>query len=208
MLSLYEEGYDVVYTIRKKTEKQAVFRKLVGKYFYRLMNRLSEAHIYESAADFRLINEKVASVFRDKIRERNMFLRGLISWVGFRQVPLEYTASPRAAGESKYSITKMIKLATNALVSFSTFPLKVSLIFGSTISFFGFLYAAVTFFQYTIYGLFPNGWTTLIILITIFSGVQLLCLGMVGTYVGAIYSEVKNRPHYLIDKIINYTEQS
>ncbi|HUX78634.1 MAG TPA: glycosyltransferase family 2 protein [Alphaproteobacteria bacterium] len=206
MLKCYEEGFEVVYTLRKTTEKQGLIRKLCSKYFYRLMNALSDASIYENAADFRLISEKVAIVFRQQIRERNMFLRGLVSWVGFKQKSLEYIAAPRFAGKSKYSVAQMFKLAGDALISFSTFPLTVSLIVGTFFSLLGFLYALTTFFQFILYRQLPNGWTTLIILITIFSGVQLLCLGMVGAYVGGIYSEVKKRPHYIIDHLINYQE--
>lgn len=204
LLSNYEEGYDVVYTLRKKTEKQNFIRKWCGDLFYKTLNALSEAHIHKNSADFRLITDRVATLFRDQIRERNMFLRGLISWVGFKQKGIEYTAAPRFAGTSKYSLIQMFKLAADAMISFSTFPLKISLIFGTLFSFIGFLYALITVFQYCFLQIFPNGWATLIILITIFSGVQLLCIGMVGTYVGAIYSEMKARPHYIIDKIVNY----
>lgn len=204
MLKAYEEGCDVVYSIRKSSNDQGVLRKACGKLFYWLMDRLSGGVIQENAADFRLITEKVARVFRHQIRERNMFMRGLVSWVGFRQRGLEYVAAPRYAGSTKYSFGRMMKLAVDALISFSSFPLKISLFAGTILSLAGFLYALLTAFQYLFHMQLPSGWATLVILITIFSGVQLLCLGMVGTYVGAIYFEVKGRPHYIVDETINF----
>lgn len=204
MLRLHEEGYEVVYTIRKETVEQGVIRKLSGKVFYSLLHRISDAPIHENAADFRLISEKVARIFRNQLRERKMFMRGLISWIGFNQKALEYVAAPRAAGQSKYSIGRMFRMAGDALISFSSFPLKVSLIAGTVISIAGFLYALVTIFQFIFHTKLPSGWSTLVILITIYSGVQLICLGLVGMYVGAIYSEVKHRPHYIVDERINF----
>jgi glycosyltransferase involved in cell wall biosynthesis len=207
MTRTYEQGFDVVYTVRKEVERQGIWRKFGGKIFYSILRRLSDAPIHENAADFRLVTDKVARVFRNQIRERNMFMRGLVGWVGFNQKALEYVAAPRFAGRSKYSMTRMLRLAADALVSFSSFPLRLSLIVGVLFSVAGFLYALLTAFQYFVHTELPSGWATLVILITIYSGVQLICLGMVGAYVGAIYSEVKNRPHYIVDELINFPDR-
>lgn len=206
LIAAHEQGFDVVYTIRKDTEEQSWLRKVWGKAFYTLLRRLSNATIHENAADFRLITEKVARVFRRRIRERNMFMRGLVSWVGFNQKGIEYVAAARSAGRSKYSVMRMLRFAGNALLAFSSFPLKVSLIAGTLLSLAGFMYGLFTAFDYFINTQLPSGWATLVILITIFSGVQLICLGLVGAYVGAIYSEVKNRPHYIVDLAINFPD--
>ncbi|SRR6266567_2566947 len=205
MIRTYEQGFDVVYTIRMEIEGQGTWRKLGGKMFYSILRRLSDAPIHENAADFRLITDRVARVFRDQIRERNMFMRGLVGWVGFNQKAVKYVAAGRFAGRSKYSMARMFRLAGDALISFSSFPLRLSLIVGVVFSVVGFLYALLTAFQYFVHTELPSGWATLVILITIYSGVQLICLGMVGAYVGAIYSEVKNRPHYIVDELINFT---
>jgi glycosyltransferase involved in cell wall biosynthesis len=204
MIRAYEEGFDVVYTVRRESGRQPAWRRLAGKVFYGLLHRVSDAPIYENAADFRLLTDKVARVFRTDIRERKMFMRGLISWVGFNQKRLEYSAATRRAGASKYSMSRMTGLAADAVLSFSTFPLKVSLALGAAMSAAGFAYAFFTAIQFGISSRLPSGWATLVMLITIFAGAQLLCLGLVGAYVGAIYAEVKKRPHYIVDETINF----
>ncbi len=203
MLAAYETGADVVYTVRTDSTAEPGWRRLAGKAFYNLLRRVSDAPIHENAADFRLVTEKVARVFRTEIRERKMFMRGLISWVGFQQQRLEYAAGRRGAGTSKYSMTRMSGLAADAVLSFSTFPLKVSLALGAAMSAAGFAYALFTAVQYGINSRLPSGWATLVMLITLFAGAQLLCIGLVGAYVGAIYAEVKKRPHYIVDEIIH-----
>ena len=202
MIALYEAGAEVVYTVRKESGTQPAWRRMAGAVFYGILHRLSDAPIYENAADFRLFTEKVARVFRTEIRERKMFMRGLISWVGFDQRKLEYTAAARGAGASKYSLTRMTGLAADAVLSFSTFPLKVSLGLGAAMTAGGFVYALFTAVQYGVSSRLPSGWATLIVLITLFAGAQLICIGLVGAYVGAIYAEVKKRPHYIVDEII------
>jgi dolichol-phosphate mannosyltransferase len=204
MIQAHERGFDVVYTVRKDSGRQPAWRRLAGKAFYGLLRRISDAPIYENAADFRLLTERVAKVFRTDIRERKMFMRGLISWVGFRQQRLEYAASSRRGGVSKYSMGRMTGLAADAVLSFSTFPLKVSLGLGAAMSLAGFAYALFTAVQFGISSRLPSGWATLVMLITIFAGAQLLCIGLVGAYVGAIYAEVKRRPHYIVEEAINF----
>jgi dolichol-phosphate mannosyltransferase len=205
MVQASEQGCDVVYTVRRDTENQGSLRKLGGRIFYGSLRRLSDAPIYENAADFRLLTEKVAKVFREQLRERRMFMRGLVSWVGFNQKAVEYVAADRAAGHSKYSGTRMLRFAAHALISFSSFPLQVSLIAGAALSIAGFVYGLFTVVQYFVDTELPSGWATLVILLTLFSGMQLICLGLVGAYVGAIYSEVKGRPHYVVDELINFS---
>jgi len=203
MIAAYESGADVVFTVRRDTGGEPAWRRIAGKAFYGLLSRVSDAPIHENAADFRLLTDRVARVFRAELRERKMFMRGLISWVGFRQHRLEYSAAPRRAGSSKYSLARMSGFAADAVLSFSTFPLKVSLAIGALMSAAGFAFAIVAAVQYGLSGRVPSGWATVVMLITIFAGAQLLCLGLVGAYVGAIYAEVKQRPHYIVDHVIN-----
>lgn len=207
MLAAHEEGYDVVYTVRTETEGTSLARRTVGSAFYRILSYLSQVPINENAADFRLISRRVAEVIRRDIRERNMFLRGLFSWIGFNQKPVHFTAAARAGGRSKYTLSRMIALATAAILSFSTKPLQAGIFLGL-----GVAAASVLLMLFTLVGYFlddsiPSGFTTLSMLILVFSSVQLLVMGILGAYIGGIYEEVKKRPHYIIDETINLTHE-
>lgn len=203
MLTYFEQGYDIVYTLRKDTPDINFFKRTSSKLFYRMVNRLSDVPINESAADFRLISRRVAQVFQTQLRERNMFLRGLFSWVGFKSYGIPFEVRRRHSGKSKYSITRMIRFGLHGVISFSKSPLHAATILGFSFAFFGFLTALITFIQFFLIQALPSGWTTIIILITIFSGTQLICLGIIGEYISAIFDEVKARPHYIIDEKIN-----
>lgn len=207
MLAAHEEGYDVVYTIRKDTEGGSAIRRMAGNAFYRLLSHLSEVPINENAADFRLISGRVATLIRRDIRERNMFLRGLFSWIGFDQKAIYFTAGARAGGRSKYTLSRMMGLATTAILAFSTKPLQAGIFLGL-----GVAGASVLLMVYTIAAYFadssiPSGWTTLSMLVLVFSGVQLIVMGILGAYIGGIYEEVKRRPHYIIDETINLSHE-
>jgi len=206
LLAEFEKGYDVVYTIRKDPPGTSFLKRATSRLFYRLINRISDVPINESAADFRLVSRRVVAVFQKEIRERNQFLRGLFSWVGFRSTGVAYTAGERQGGTSKYSLTRMIRFAMHGLVSFSKGPLQAAVVLGFLFATFGLLFAAVTFVQYFLYTSLPSGWTTLAILISVFSGVQLIFLGLIGEYIGAIFDEVKARPHYLVEQQVNFDD--
>lgn len=203
LLRTHDEGYDVVYTVRTENEDSGLLRRSVGRLFYRILSRLSEVPISENAADFRLISRRVADVIRRDIRERNMFLRGLFSWIGFRQKPVHFAAAARAAGRSKYTLSRMMRLATAAILSFSTKPLRAGIILGLGVAAASVLLMAYVLLKFFIDSSTPDGFTTLAMLILIFSSVQLLVMGILGAYIGGIYEEVKKRPHYIIDETIN-----
>jgi len=204
MLSEFEKGYEVVYTLRQDAIETGFFKKISSRIFYRLINRLSKIRINESAADFRLISRRVAKVFREQIREQNQFLRGLVSWVGFRSIGISYQADARKAGKSKYSFMRMIRFGAEGILSFSKKPLQASIFVGFGFAFLALLYSIIVFVQFFFYDELPSGWTTLTILISMFSGVQLIFLGIIGQYIGAIFDEVKGRPHYIIEEKINF----
>ncbi|MEQ9000830.1 MAG: glycosyltransferase family 2 protein [Coleofasciculus sp. B1-GNL1-01] len=204
MLMKYEQGYDIVYTIRQDSKDISIFKRLTSKLFYKIINKLSDVPINESAADFRLISNRVAKTFKHKIRERNQFLRGLFSWVGFRSTSIYFQVRKRRAGRSKYSLNRMIQFGLEGVVSFSKKPLKAAIITGFIFALFGFIYALISVVQYFIYASLPSGWTTLVFLVSIFSGVQLIFLGIIGEYIGAIFDEVKGRPHYIIEDKVNF----
>ncbi len=204
LLAEYEKGNDVVYTVREKTSDQGVLRKWCSDMFYWFLNKISDVRISGNAADFRLISRKVAEVLRREIRERNLFLRGIIPWLGFNQIGVSFVANPRRAGKSKYSFSRLITFGLSGVVSFSRKPLRVAIVVGLFVASLGFLYALTVIAQSFYNRSLPAGWATVIVLLSIFGGLQLIFLGILGEYIGAIFDEVKKRPHYIVDQKINF----
>lgn len=204
LLTEYEKGHDIVQTIRVSAAETNLVRRVTSSLFYALINKVSEIPIKKNAADFRLISDRVAAVFRTQIRERNQFLRGLFVWVGFDNTWVTFENRSRGAGNTKYNLVRLFKFAGDGLVSFSKRPLQVSILLGTLFSLLGVGLAIFTFIQYLLYAAWPTGWATFAIMIPFFSGIQLLFLGILGEYIGAIFDEVKSRPHYIIQKRINF----
>ena len=203
MLRAYEKGNDVVYTIRNKPLDKSIFKRNSSNIFYLIMNKLSDLTLESGEADYRLISKRVAGIFKNNIREQNQFLRGLFNWVGFKRYGIHFDAAERMHGESKYNFPKMIKLALSGIVSFSKKPLQYVIGIGLFFAIVGFLLGLYSFGMYFIDNKIPSGWTTLSILISFFSGLQLLFLGVVGEYIGAIFDEVKARPLYIVEDKVN-----
>ena len=203
MLALYEGGADIVQTVRTSTEGAGRMKSSASTSFYRLVNRVSEVPFVEAGADFRLLSRRVLDVFRDDIREHNPFLRGLVPWTGFPMATLPFVAPERYAGEGKYSLRRSMSLALSGLVSFSKTPLRLGLILSAIVA----VVAGIVVLVGIIPGLFgepvPAGWTTLALLIAILGATQLLTIGLLGVYVGAIFDEVKRRPRYLVKESVN-----
>jgi dolichol-phosphate mannosyltransferase len=201
-----EKGYNVVYGIREKRRGDSFFKKITAKLFYRTLNTLSEVPIPLDTGDFRLIDRKVIDVFIS-LKERNKYIRGLISWIGFRQYPFYYSRDPRKAGETKYPLAKMIAFATTGLLYFTKKPLKISL----TLGFFSVI-IGLALILYVFIAKFSNvihtvpGWASTIISLVFFGGVQLMTIGVLGEYIGSIFDEVKGRPEYIIDRKMNFTK--
>jgi dolichol-phosphate mannosyltransferase len=196
-------GANVVYGVRSERKGETVFKRVTAKLFYRMLNSLSEVSIPLDTGDFRLIDRKVMDVF-SRLGEKNKYVRGLISWVGFRQVPLHYVREPRFAGVTKYPLLKMMRFAKNGMMAFSKKPLKLATMTGFFSVVIGLLlaaYAVVSHFNPK-FGT-VSGWTSTLIIIVFFGGVQLLTVGVLGEYVGAVFDEVKGRPEYIIDTAIN-----
>jgi dolichol-phosphate mannosyltransferase len=203
MLEEFEKGHDIVYTIRQDSPDIGFLKRVSSKFFYRMINRFSKIPINESAADFRLISSRVVGVFQTQIRERNQFMRGLFSWVGFKSTSISFQVRSRTAGKSKYSIKRLIEFGLHGVVSFSKRPLHAAIVLGFVFALFGLLYSMIVVAQYFLGYKMPSGWATLTILILFFSGVQLIFMGIVGEYIGAIFDEVKSRPHYIVEEKIN-----
>ena len=202
MISKWEEGHQVIYGKRKIRSGESKFKLLTAKYFYRVLSYMASIEIPKDTGDFRLMDRIVAEAFKE-MPEQNRFIRGMVSWIGFDQVPLEYNRDDRFAGETKYPLRKMIKFATDGIVSFSTKPLKLTAIFGI-----GTIGISILLIIYTIITKIMSdtsmGWASTMCVILFFSGVQLLSLGVIGEYIARIYDESKNRPLYLVKEKINF----
>jgi glycosyltransferase involved in cell wall biosynthesis len=195
----WREGYEVVYGIRTK-RKENIAKRLSYKAFYRLLGCLANIHIPLDSGDFCLMDRKVVNLLK-RMPERNRFVRGLRSWVGFRQIGLAYERDARAAGEVKYTFRKLLRLAIDGILSFSTVPLRLATYFGFCVSIIALVGALFTFFQrlfsewFATIGFGPvPGFATTVIGVLFLGGVQLICLGIIGEYLGRIYDEVKGRP--------------
>ncbi|WP_297570460.1 glycosyltransferase family 2 protein [uncultured Anaerovibrio sp.] len=199
LIERWEQGYEVVQTIRKTTEGVSAIKKLTSAYYYKLLNLVSTVHIQEGGADFRLMDKVVVKAFR-RYREHARFIRGMIGSMGFKQTAVEFVAPERFAGVSKFSPRKMLHLAVDGVMAFSTLPLRMSLytgVFCGFLSILLFLHVLVSKF---VYNDAVAGWATITACILFFGGVQLTVLGIMGEYIGRIYEEVKNRPLYLIGR--------
>lgn len=203
MLEKWREGYDVVYGQRHSREGESYFKVVTARLFYRFINRLSDVPIPLDTGDFRLMSRQVVEVLR-RMPEKDRFIRGMVSWVGFRQCALPYERARRYAGVSKYPLRKMVAFATDGILSFSIKPLRLATTMGfltSGLAIFGILYALVLRLWTSNW---VSGWTLLIISVLFLGGVQLICLGIIGEYVGRIYSESKRRPLYLIGEALGF----
>ena len=202
MIEKWQEGYDVVYAKRKKRKGETLFKLLSAKYFYRLLHYMSETEIPMDTGDFRLLNRKVIEAFK-QMPERNRFVRGMVSWVGFDQTYIEYEREERFAGETKYPLKKMLRFASDGMISFSTKPLKLVRSLGFLTLLIAIMLLVYSLASKFIFHSVVSGWTSLMVAITFFSGVQLFSIGLLGEYIARIYDESKNRPLYLIKEKIN-----
>ena len=193
----WRAGHDVVNAIRQRTDGEGWFKGLTSRGFYALLNALSGTKVPAGAADFCLLSRRVCQSLRD-MPERHRFLRGLVSWAGFDRAFVPYVAPQRAAGRTKYSMVKMVGLALDAVFSFSAEPLRLALRAGIGITIFGFAYLAYSLiYGYLLSGLVP-GYSSLIALMMILGGSQLMFIGLIGQYLARIFEEVKGRPIYLL----------
>ena len=197
MAEKWRQGYHVVYGRREKRQGETWFKKATAFAFYRILNRLCDFSIPADTGDFRLIDRKVRDVLCG-LREHSLFLRGLVSWVGFRQTEVAFVREERFAGETKYPLRKMIKLSLDAMVSFSYKPLRLASYVGFALS-----GASVLFLLYVFYEKFFTdrtvpGWTSLMSMSLFFHGITLVILGILGEYVGRIYDEARDRPRYIV----------
>lgn len=201
MLGYLEDGYDIVVTKRNKTADIGFVKKIMGTLFYKFINIISDVKIEYNVADFKAFNRKVLkSVLQFK--ERELFLRGIFSWIGYKTTSIVFDAPARIHGKTKYSFGKMMKLALKGTTSFGFKPLRLALMIGSIISLAAFsfgIFALIAYFK----GDTVPGWASLIIAVMFLGGTQLLAIGLLGEYIASLFTETKQRPLYLVDKKIN-----
>lgn len=198
LLKHWENGYDIVYTLRKEDEKLSYFKRTTSNSFYKILNKVAEINLQSGEADFRLYDKKVSDVIRN-FQESEPFLRGLFKWIGFKQIGIEYMPHERFSGVSKYTLKKMLRFAIQGITSFSIRPLYLAVYLGFFLSLLSLLYI-----PYIIYVFLQDetvsGWVSTIMLIIFFSGIQISILGVIGIYLGKLFLQSKNRPNYIIDE--------
>ena len=202
MIKKWREGYEVIYGVRKKRIGETFFKKLTAKLFYRFMKSMTEVDMPLDTGDFRLIDRKVCDALKSA-NEKNRYIRGLISWLGFKQIGIEYVRDKRFAGETKYPLKKMLKFAFDGITSFSYKPLKLATYFGTFISGISFLYLLVVLYQRLFTDSTVAGWASTLAVSLFFNGIVLIILGIIGEYIGRIYDEVKGRPLYIVRETVN-----
>lgn len=199
MASRWREGYDVVYAIREERHGETRFKRATAAAFYRIFSGMSEVEVPLDVGDFRLVDRRALDAFRS-MRESNRYVRGMFSWIGFRQVGVPYKRDERFAGETKYPFTKMLKFATDGIVSFSAAPLRLALKVGFFVSGLSFLLGVVFLFS-KVFGFYSvPGLASIAVFIAFLGGIQLLILGVMGEYIARIHDEVKGRPLYVVSE--------
>ena len=196
LLAKWEEGYDIVQTVRLTTEGASLFKRLTSKYYYRLLNALSDVEIQEGGSDFRLMDRKAVLALR-RYREHARFIRGIVGAMGFRRTTVEFVAHERFAGRSKFSLHKMISFALDGILAYSVQPLRVAFYAGVLSALLAVLLFLHVLFE-TLSGATVPGWSTIVVCSLFFGGMQMMLLGICGEYIARILQEVKNRPLYLI----------
>ncbi|HIW31729.1 MAG TPA: glycosyltransferase family 2 protein [Candidatus Paenibacillus intestinavium] len=202
MIEKWKQGYEVVYGKRIKRKGETWFKKTTAKLFYRLLRMMTNVEVPTDTGDFRLIDRKVCDVLKG-LKEKNRFVRGLISWVGFKQASVEFIREERFAGVTKYPLKRMVSFALDAITSFSYKPLRIATYVGFAISFFSFIYLLVVVYQRIFTDSTEAGWASIIALNLLFNGIILILLGVIGEYIGRIYDESKNRPLYIVREVVS-----
>jgi dolichol-phosphate mannosyltransferase len=207
MVDKWKNGFDVVYGKRVRREGESQFKRISAKIFYRILFKLTDEVIPKDIGDFRLIDRKVADSLK-QMPEKTRYVRGLVAWLGYNSTSVDYVREPRFAGETKYPLVKMLKLAFDGIISFSYKPLKLASFLGSTVSVASFIYLVYIIFRKYYSNDSISGWTSLMAVLLVMSGMILLVLGIIGEYLARVYEEVKARPTYVINSIVGFSDNN
>jgi dolichol-phosphate mannosyltransferase len=203
MLALYRQGFDVVSAQRVGREGEGAFKRGTAALFYALMRQAVDERLRPQVGDFRLLSRAAVQALRG-FREQHRFMRGLIAWLGLKEAVIPFQRPARVAGETKYSLWKMLRFAWTAVSSFSALPLKLSLVGGLALTGFGVVYTIWVFYEKYVLGTTERGWSSIVCLQLLFSGATLTAVGLVGDYVARIYEELKGRPLYVLAEMVNF----
>ncbi|MDF2678724.1 MAG: hypothetical protein K0Q97_3078 [Bacillota bacterium] len=199
MIYYWEQGYDDVYAKRKSREGETWLKKLTSRIFYRMLQKTTKIEIQEDTGDFRLLDKRTLQSLK-MIREKQRYTKGMFSWIGYNKKEIMFDRKPRAAGETKWNYFKLTNLALEGLTSFTTFPLKIASIFGFIVSLFSIIYMIVILIKSLLWKDPVQGYPSMMVTILFIGGVQLVCLGIIGEYVGRIFNETKQRPLYIVSE--------
>lgn len=203
MIEFWEQGFDDVYAKRESRDGETWLKKATSKWFYSILDKISHIEIQRDTGDFRLLDRRAVEALKT-LRESNRYTKGMFSWVGFKKKEITYKRDPRAAGETKWNYFKLLNLAIEGITSFTTSPLRISLWTGLIISVSAFTWAAFLIIRKIFFGADMSGYTSLMSAILLLGGVQLVSIGIIGEYIGRIFTESKNRPVYLAQEIKEY----
>ena len=206
MIEFWEQGFDDVYAKRESRDGETWFKKATSKWFYSILDKISHIEIQRDTGDFRLLDRRAIEALKT-LRESNRYTKGMFSWVGFKKKEITYKRDPRAAGETKWNYFKLLNLAIEGITSFTTSPLRISLWTGLIISVSAFIWAAFLIIRKIFFGADMSGYTSLMSAILLLGGVQLVSIGIIGEYIGRIFTESKNRPVYLAQEIKEYNRE-
>jgi len=207
MVRLLEQGYDVVSAQRVSRSGESVVKKLTATMFYWVIQKMVDKRVQPEVGDFRMFSRRAITAIR-RLREQHRFMRGMVAWLGLREVIVPFHRNARVAGETKYPMWKMIRFACTAISSFSALPLRMSIFWGFFVTAFGAAYAVYTLFATYVLKVTVPGWTSLVCLNIIFSGTTMIAIGLVGEYVAQIYEESKGRPLYVVSESVNFRDRS
>jgi glycosyltransferase involved in cell wall biosynthesis len=201
LIARWEDGYDVVYTIRDGRTHAGFIKRAAASLFYRILNGMSDIDLQANTPDFRLMDRRVVDVLW-RLPERGRCLRGLVRWVGFRQIAVRFTAQPRQHGRTKYPFSRMLRFSLDGFTGFSTVPLRFASYLGVAVALSGIPYALWAIYLRLFTDEAVSGWASVVVALLLIGGLQLLCLGIVGEYIGRMFEEVKGRPLYIADEVI------
>lgn len=201
----WEAGYDMVYAVRQDRSDESWLKRLCANTFYQFASKINRINIPANAGDFRLLDRKIVSALQ-KLPERNRFMKGLYSWVGFKQIAIPFEVQPRKLGKSQWSFYSLLDLAITGITSFTAFPLRMIAVGGISVATLAILYGLWIILSTLIFGIQTPGWATIVTAISFFGGLQLFALGVVGEYIGRVFDEVKHRPHYIIDEDASFDD--
>lgn len=202
-IAKWEEGFDMVYAVRQNRSDESWLKRTCAKIFYHYTSRMNRVNIPANAGDFRLLDRKIVNALQT-LPERNRFMKGLYSWVGFKQIAIPFEVQPRKSGSSQWSFYSLLDLAITGITSFTAFPLRLIALGGIGVAAIAIFYALWIVFSTFLFGIKTPGWATIVTAISFFGGLQLFAIGIAGEYIGRVFDEVKHRPHYIIDEDISF----